>query len=158
MSNYGIDPFLYRGDANLQNMRRKVEHLSDKTKDTKIDFNNLLETDKSMLSNKSLVKELPSNVSSSMLSNVPTRQEVLEHAKQDPQRFKLYEAAKEFESFFVEKTFKEMSKNVPKGDLFHGGPAEEMFEEQLLTERVRELSKQAQFGLAEMMYKQLSRI
>ena len=101
---------------------------------------------------------MPDHVNSSSLSLVPTRSEVLEHAKNDPQRLKLYEAAKEFESFFVEKTFKEMTKNIEKGEMFHGGPAEEMFEEQLLTERVKELSKQAQFGLAEMMYKQLARL
>ena len=94
-------------------------------------------------------------VSSDQLSHIPTKDEVLAHTNGDGDKIKVYEAAKEFEAFFVEKMFKEMKKNVPKNPFFHGGFAEEVFDEMLLTERVRSLAQNTHFGLAEMIYKQL---
>lgn len=98
------------------------------------------------------------NLSSSRIHYGASRQEVLEHVGEIPERKKLYQAAIEFESFFVEKMFKEMKKNVGKGDLFHGGFAEEIFDDLLTTERVKALSAKTEFGLAEKMYQQLQNL
>ena len=135
--NSQIDPFLYRSDPRLRYWNNYFKNKKS------LDFKSLLE------------QNLDHEVSSDQLSRIPTRDEVLTHANGDKNRLKVYEAAKEFESFFVEKMFKEMKKNVPKNPLFYGGFAEEVFDEMLLTERVRSLAENTHFGLAEMIYGQL---
>ena len=138
-----IDPLLYRFDSQVE---RWQKHYTSRGSDS---FQKLLDQ------KNSLQKKIGANVPSSRLNQTPDRADVMAHAKGIPERLKLYEAAKEFESFFIEKTFREMKKNVPKNPLFHGGQAEEIFDEMLLTERVKKLSDQTHFGLAEMIYKQL---
>ncbi len=98
------------------------------------------------------------HISSGQLDAGMSRRDVLEHTRDNPERKKLYEAAMEFESFFVEKMFKEMKKNINKGEMFHGGFAEEVFDDMLMTERVRSLSANTEMGLAEKMYQQLQNI
>ena len=138
----GIDPLLYRSDSQVERWQRYYNQ----NKGT--NFQKLLEE-------KRLKKNVSPEVSSSLFNQVPDKNAVLAHADGHPERLKLYEAAKEFEAFFIEKMFREMKKNVPKNKLFHGGRAEEIFDEMLLSERVRGLSDNTHFGLAEMMYKQL---
>lgn len=104
------------------------------------------------------LKERDSNIASSQINRNMSREQILEHIGTNKERQKLYEAAREFESFFVEKMFREMKKNVPKNELFHGGMAENIFDDMLLTERVKGMSNSTEFGLAEMMYKQLQNI
>ena len=95
-------------------------------------------------------------IASSKFSNRLSKEMILESVKDDPEKKKLYDASKEFASFFTEKVFKEMKKNIPKSDLFHGGRAEEIFDELLLTERVKKITASTNMGLAEMVYQSLA--
>ncbi len=140
-----IDPLLYRSNSQIKHWQKYYKNRREKS------FQKLLNEKKSSQ------KNLTEKISSNQLNQTPSKNEVLAHAKSSPERLKLYEAAQGFESFFIEKTFQEMKKNIPKNSLFHGGQAEEIFDDMLLTERVKKLSENTHFGLAEMIYKQLQR-
>ena len=141
-----IDPFLYRSDSPMKRWQKYYKNKGE------TNFQQLLNEKKASQ------KNLNEKISSNQLNQIPNRNEILAHAKGSSEHLKLYEAAKEFESFFIEKTFQEMKKNIPKNSLFHGGRAEEIFDGMLLTERVKKLSDNTHFGLAEMIYKQLQNI
>ena len=98
------------------------------------------------------------NISTSQLQQTADQDFIRTHIGTNPQRQKLYEAAEEFEAYFAEKMFKEMKKNAGKSSLIHGGAAEEIFDDMLMTERVRGIAVQTNFGLAEKIYQQLSGI
>ena len=140
--NHGIDPFLYRQLPNVP----KPAKTENEVQNSGQVFEKILNTQ----------KRTPELVSSGF-HRTPDRKTVLQEIAGDPEKSKLYEAAREFESFFTEKMFREMKKNIPKNSLLDTGMGGEIFEEMLLTERVRSLNEQANFGLAEMMYAQLSR-
>lgn len=70
---------------------------------------------------------------------------------------KLWKACKEMESLFVGKMLKEMKKTVHKGELLHGGQAEEIFEDMLYDEYALQVSNNSKVGIASMLYDQLSR-
>ena len=69
---------------------------------------------------------------------------------------RLMDACVEMESLFVAKMLKEMRKTVHKGEMLHGGFAEEIFEDMLYDEYALSLSKNSSIGLAKMVYDQLS--
>lgn len=69
---------------------------------------------------------------------------------------KLMDACVEMESLFVAKMLKEMRKTVHKGEMLHGGFAEEIFEDMLYDEYALSLSKNSSVGIAKMLYDQLS--
>lgn len=69
---------------------------------------------------------------------------------------RLMDACVEMESLFVAKMLKEMRKTVHKGEMLHGGFAEEIFEDMLYDEYALSLSKNSSIGLAKMVYAQLS--
>jgi Rod binding domain-containing protein len=69
---------------------------------------------------------------------------------------KLMNVCIEMESIFVARMLKEMKKTVPKGEMLHGGYAEEMFEDMLYDEYSMSVSKTSNLGLAKMLYSQLS--
>ncbi|HOO72742.1 MAG TPA: rod-binding protein [Spirochaetota bacterium] len=69
---------------------------------------------------------------------------------------KLIDACYDMESIFVGKMLKEMRNTVHKNDWFHGGFAEEIFEDMLYDEYAKELSRNSNLGLANMLYKELS--
>lgn len=77
--------------------------------------------------------------------------------KKEMMRKKLKETCVEMESLFVGRMLKEMRKTVHKNELFHGGYAEEIFEDMLYDEYALNLSKNSRLGLADMLYKELSR-
>jgi peptidoglycan hydrolase FlgJ len=74
----------------------------------------------------------------------------------DPYRKKLFDASVEFESMFVKLMLNQMRKSVEKGELLHGGYAEEIFEDMLYDEYARDISKNSSLGLAEQIYQSLS--
>lgn len=78
-------------------------------------------------------------------------------SKKKPVDKKLMDACVEMESIFVNKMLKEMRKNVQKGDWLHGGHAEEIFEDMLYDQYSLSISKNSKLGIADMMYKELSR-
>ncbi|TAL37046.1 MAG: cell division protein [Spirochaetes bacterium] len=69
---------------------------------------------------------------------------------------KLMNVCIEMESIFVARMLKEMKKTVPKGEILHGGYAEEVFEDMLYDEYSMSVSKTSNLGLAKMLYSQLS--
>ena len=82
---------------------------------------------------------------------------IKDEIKDDPYRKKLFSACGEFESMFVKMMLKEMKNTVGKTKLIHGGYAEEIFEDFLYDEYSKKVSQNESFGLAEDMYKTLSK-
>jgi Rod binding domain-containing protein len=69
---------------------------------------------------------------------------------------KLYSVCVEFESLFIKQMLNSMRKTVEKGEMLHGGYAEEIFEDMLYDEYSVLMAKSSGFGVAEMAYRQLS--
>ncbi len=69
---------------------------------------------------------------------------------------KLYEQCREFESIFVKMMLDEMKKTVHKGELMNGGYAEDIFGDMLQDEYSKSMTKSADFGLADSLYRQLA--
>ena len=68
----------------------------------------------------------------------------------------LYEQCVEFESIFVKMMLKEMRKTVDKTDsLVSGGFAEDIYQDLLDNEYSKTMTKNAGFGLADSLYRQL---
>ncbi len=141
----GIDPLLYRNHGS--DIQKKVQAAQSEA--TGLSFEEYLKRE--------VPENLQGTVSSDTFSPVPGKREVLLHIGDNPGRRKLYEAAEEFEGYFLEKMFREMKKNIPKGGLIDGGYAEEIFDEMLLTERVGKMAHEMEFGLAESIYSQMQR-
>ena len=68
-------------------------------------------------------------------------------------------ACQEYESFFIYMLMKEMRKTVPENTLLNGGRAEEIFRDMMDEEMGKKIAKTpgAGIGIADMMYRQLSR-
>ncbi|PKL35763.1 MAG: cell division protein [Spirochaetae bacterium HGW-Spirochaetae-1] len=69
---------------------------------------------------------------------------------------KLMDVCVEMESLFVAKMMKEMRSTVHKTGWIHGGFAEDIFEDMLYDKYSLEMSKNANLGLATMLYKEMS--
>ena len=69
---------------------------------------------------------------------------------------RLMDVCIEMESLMVARMFKEMRKTVHKNEWFHGGFAEEIFEDMLYDEYALDVSKNSKLGLAKMLYDELS--
>ena len=143
-----IDPFLYRSHETEVEKRIKRANQSSEKKNS--EFAKAIELQRQK--NKKL------NISSNNFSRGLTEEQIHKHIGNDLDRQKIYEAAEQFEAFFVEKMFREMKKNVGKSKLIDGGFAEEIFDEMLTTERVGQLAHQQHLGLAEKIYQQLNRL
>jgi Rod binding domain-containing protein len=71
---------------------------------------------------------------------------------------KLFEQCQEFESIFVKMMLKEMRNSVDKSDsLLNGGWAEDIYQDMLDDQYSKSMAKNAGFGLADQLYKQLAR-
>ena len=102
-------------------------------------------------------KNLEGKVSSEAFSRTPGREKIIAHIGDNKDRQKMFEAARQFENFFMEKMFREMKKNMGKNDIIHGGSAEDIFQDMLLTERVNKMTSNSTMGLAEQIYTQMQR-
>jgi peptidoglycan hydrolase FlgJ len=70
---------------------------------------------------------------------------------------KLFEQCREFESIFTKMMLKEMRKSVDKSDsLLNGGWAEDIYQDMLDDEYSKTIAKNAGFGLADQLYRQLA--
>ena len=69
---------------------------------------------------------------------------------------KLFQACQDFEAIFMKQMLNVMRKTVNKGELLNGGFAEEVFEDMLYDEYAKKMVKNSQFGLSEMLYRELS--
>ncbi|MBN1500950.1 MAG: rod-binding protein [Spirochaetes bacterium] len=68
---------------------------------------------------------------------------------------KLMDTCIEMESLFVKQMFNTMRKTVEKGEMFHGGNAEDIFEDMLYDEYSLNVSKNSNLGIAKKMYEQM---
>ncbi len=118
-------------------------------KESKVSFQQLL--------NDLVPKNLDGKISSETFSRTPRREKIIEHVGNSPERKKMLEAARQFENFFLEKMFREMRKNMGKNDILHGGSAEDIFQDMLLTERVNTMTQTSTLGLAEQIYTDMQR-
>lgn len=151
MNANGIDPLLYRPyDTKLQLEVERALRSKERLENQKIDFGKELFKEEK--------KSQAPNISSAVISHVPDREKIFAHKSSSPENEKLFEAARQFESFYVEKMFREMRKNSKGKGLIDGGFAEEIFDDMLLTERVNAMTRQKTMGLAEKIYAQMARL
>ncbi len=111
----------------------------------------------SILENKAADK-LKNNAKTNTTTFNKTLQSVVtqQNKAKKPVDKRLMKVCIEMESIFVAKMLKEMRKTVHKSELFHGGYAEEIFEDMLYDKYALSLSKNSNLGLAKMLYNQLS--
>lgn len=82
---------------------------------------------------------------------------VLEAATKKQDDVALKEACRDFESYFVKQMYTVMRKTVPEGTLTEKSHGREIFEDLLDEEYALEATKGRGMGIAEMLYKQLSK-
>jgi len=69
----------------------------------------------------------------------------------------LYKACQDFESLFIKQMLDAMRKTVNKqDDMLNGGMSQDIFEGMLYDEYAKKMAQTAQFGLADMIYRQVS--
>lgn len=70
----------------------------------------------------------------------------------------LKEATEDFESIFIKMLLDAQDKTVDReGSMFYGGNSEDIFRGMLNEERSKSMAKSGEFGLAKLMYEQLSK-
>ena len=103
-----------------------------------------------------LPKEATSGFANQLQKDL-SREEISAEVKKYPEKKKLYEAALEFQSLFVDRMLNAMRKNLdPKSDLLYGGFQQKIFQDMLYEEYSRMLSRTDNFTLAEDIYRQAS--
>lgn len=70
---------------------------------------------------------------------------------------KLYKVCQDFESIFIKQMLNVMRKTVHKTGLMDGGMAEEIFEDMLYDDYALKMAQSSQFGISDMLYKELFR-
>ncbi|MBI4778620.1 rod-binding protein [Candidatus Desantisbacteria bacterium] len=73
------------------------------------------------------------------------------------QKERLQEASYDLEAIFVNMLLKEMRKSVEKTELFHGGYAEDMWNDMLYDEYAKSMAKSNKLGMASMIYNQMEK-
>jgi peptidoglycan hydrolase FlgJ len=69
----------------------------------------------------------------------------------------LYKASQDFEALFIKQMLDVMRKTIHKeDDLLAGGLGQDVYEDMLYGEYAKKMATTAQFGLADMIYRQLS--
>jgi len=132
------------GENSIQNIQRMNDKLtSDKSS---ITFEEALQ--------KEVNESLQGRVST---SSVRLPQNIKAEVAADPYRKKLFDASVEFESIFVKMMLSQMKKSVEKSGLIDGGHAEEIFDDMLYDEYAKNISKTESLGIAEEIYKSLSK-
>ena len=76
---------------------------------------------------------------------------------QTDQAAELRKAAEDFEAVFLFQMMKQMRSGMQKEDMFHGGMGEDVFTEMLDEEFSKKMAGRGSVGIADMLYKQLSR-
>ena len=70
---------------------------------------------------------------------------------------KMKQACSDFESILIKQMLDSMRKTVPRDSLIGGGMAEDIFKEMIYDEYAKKMSKTGDFGIKDILYKQLSR-
>lgn len=78
-------------------------------------------------------------------------------SKQKLEDKKLKETCKEFESIFIKQMLNSMKSTVKKTGLVKESMGEKLFDDMLYDEYAKKMANTSQFGIADMMYKQLSK-
>ncbi len=69
----------------------------------------------------------------------------------------LYKVSQDFESLFIKQMLDVMRKTIHKeDDLLNGGIGQDVYEDMLYGEYAKKMAATAQFGLSDMIYRQLS--
>lgn len=68
----------------------------------------------------------------------------------------LYGACQDFEAIFVKQMLKSMKSTIQKTGMLDGGFAEEIYDDMLYDEYAKKMVKTGGFGVADMLYSQLS--
>jgi flagellar protein FlgJ len=132
------------GENSIQNIQRMNDKLTgDKSRVT---FEEALQ--------KEVNESLQGRVST---SSIRLPQNIKAETAADPYRKKLFDASVEFESIFVKMMLSQMKKSVEKSGLIDGGHAEEIFDDMLYDEYAKKISKTESLGIAEEIYKSLSK-
>lgn len=84
-------------------------------------------------------------------------QKLLEEAQASENDTELKEACKEFESYFVKQMYSVMRNTVPEGTLTEKSHGREIFEDMLDEEYAEQASEGRGVGIADMLYRQLSK-
>ena len=82
----------------------------------------------------------------------------LEKAATDKDMDRLKVASQEFEAYFVNSLFKEIRKTIQDGGLTEKSQARETFEGMLDEEMSKLISKKGGFGIADLIYENMSRV
>jgi peptidoglycan hydrolase FlgJ len=80
----------------------------------------------------------------------------LERNVQSQNDDKIKQACSDFEAIFIKMMLDSMRKTVEKTSILDGGMAEEIFEDMIYDEYAKKMSKTGDFGLKDILYKQLS--
>lgn len=84
--------------------------------------------------------------------------QLLEKAQLNQDDEKLKEACREMEAYFIQQLYKTMKTSTQLGEgIITKGQHEEIFEDMLIEEQSKEATKAGGIGLADMLYKQLSK-
>ncbi len=70
---------------------------------------------------------------------------------------KMKQACSDFESILIKQMLDSMRKTVQKTSLIGGGMAEDIFEDMIYDEYAKKMSKTGDFGIKDILYKELSR-
>lgn len=81
----------------------------------------------------------------------------LKKASEEKDNKALKEVCQEFEAYFIQQLFKEMRSTIQPGGLIEKSQGEEIFQDMLDEEYSKNASKGNGIGLANMLYKQLSK-
>jgi Rod binding domain-containing protein len=98
-------------------------------------------------------RQLPRVESSGGLSGSPAAKSVKGNIDKSS---KLYKVSQEFEAIFIKQMLNVMRKSVSKTGLMDGGMAEEIFEDMLYDEYAQKMAETGSFGIADMIYRQLT--
>jgi len=74
----------------------------------------------------------------------------------DGESEKLKEACQDFEAIFIKQMLDSMRKTINRNGLIQRNMGEDIFEDMLYDEYAKRMAKSGDFGIAELMYKQLS--
>ena len=81
----------------------------------------------------------------------------LNEKPQSDQAAALRKAAEDFEAVFLFQMMKQMRSGMQKEEMFHGGMGEDVFSEMLDEEFSKKMAGHGSVGIADMLFKQLSR-
>lgn len=84
-------------------------------------------------------------------------EKLLKEAQETQDKEELREACREFESYFVKQMYTVMRNSVPEGTLTEKSHGREIFEDLLDEEYAEEASAGKGMGIADMLYRQLSK-